>query len=60
MLTYEAARRRLKRARAEERHLQIVHAVAQTVSRSLDVDEVLRTALDALTHVTGHETRAFT
>src|SRR3989454_8640759 len=24
-------------------------------SRSLDVDEVLRTALDALTHVTGHE-----
>jgi C4-dicarboxylate-specific signal transduction histidine kinase len=30
--------------------------VAETVSRSLDVDEVLRTALDALTHVTGHET----
>ncbi|MBI2218795.1 MAG: GAF domain-containing protein [Candidatus Rokubacteria bacterium] len=39
-----------------ERHLKILHTVAQTVSRSLDVDEVLRTALDALTHVTGHET----
>ena len=38
-----------------ERHLQILHTVAETVSRSLDVDEVLRTALDALTHVTGHE-----
>jgi len=42
--------------RGVERHLQILHTVAQTVSRSLDVDEVLRTALDALTHVTGHET----
>jgi C4-dicarboxylate-specific signal transduction histidine kinase len=38
-----------------ERHLEILHTVAETVSRSLDVDEVLRTALDALTHVTGHE-----
>jgi C4-dicarboxylate-specific signal transduction histidine kinase len=38
-----------------ERHLEILHAVAETVSRSLDVEEVLRTALDALTHVTGHE-----
>jgi C4-dicarboxylate-specific signal transduction histidine kinase len=38
-----------------ERHLEILHTVAQTVSRSLDVEEVLRTALDALTHVTGHE-----
>ncbi len=37
------------------RHLEILHTVAETVSRSLDVDEVLRTALDALTHVTGHE-----
>jgi two-component system NtrC family sensor kinase len=37
------------------RHLQILHTVAATVSRSLDVEEVLRTALDALTHVTGHE-----
>jgi two-component system NtrC family sensor kinase len=42
--------------RGVERHLQILHTVAETVSRSLDVDEVLRTALDALTHVTGHET----
>ena len=38
-----------------ERHLEILHTVAETVGRSLDVAEVLRTALDALTHVTGHE-----
>ena len=38
-----------------ERHLEILHTVAETVGRSLDVEEVLRTALDALTHVTGHE-----
>jgi two-component system NtrC family sensor kinase len=38
-----------------DRHLKILHTVAETVSRSLDVDEVIRTALDALTHVTGHE-----
>jgi two-component system NtrC family sensor kinase len=38
-----------------ERHLQILHAVAEAVSGSLDVEEVLRTALEALTHVTGHE-----
>jgi C4-dicarboxylate-specific signal transduction histidine kinase len=38
-----------------ERHLGILHTVAATVSRSLDVAEVLRTAVDALTHVTGHE-----
>jgi C4-dicarboxylate-specific signal transduction histidine kinase len=38
-----------------EPHLKILHAVAQAVSRSLDVEEVLRTALDELTHVTGHE-----
>jgi two-component system NtrC family sensor kinase len=38
-----------------EPHLRILHAVAQAVSRSLDVDEVLTTALDELTHVTGHE-----
>ncbi len=37
-------------------HLRILHTVAESVSRSLDVDEVLRTALDALTRVTGHET----
>jgi C4-dicarboxylate-specific signal transduction histidine kinase len=38
-----------------EPHLRILHAVAQAVSRSLDVGEVLTTALDELTHVTGHE-----
>jgi two-component system NtrC family sensor kinase len=38
-----------------ERHLEILHTVAATVSRSLDVQEVLRTAVEALTHVTGHE-----
>ncbi|MBI1737032.1 MAG: GAF domain-containing protein [Candidatus Rokubacteria bacterium] len=43
-------------ARHVDRHLKILHTVAETVSRSLDVDEVIRTALDALTHVTGHET----
>ncbi|OLC30772.1 MAG: hypothetical protein AUH81_19180 [Candidatus Rokubacteria bacterium 13_1_40CM_4_69_5] len=41
--------------RAVDPYLTILHTVAETVSRSLDVDEVLRTALDALTHVTGHE-----
>jgi signal transduction histidine kinase len=38
-----------------DRLLEILHQVAETVSRSLDVEEVLRTALEALTHVTGHE-----
>ncbi|MCL6639917.1 MAG: GAF domain-containing protein [Candidatus Rokubacteria bacterium] len=38
-----------------DKHLRILHTVAETVSRSLDVDEVLRTAVEALTHVTGHE-----
>jgi two-component system NtrC family sensor kinase len=38
-----------------DRHLEILHTVAGTVSRSLDVAEVLRTAVEALTHVTGHE-----
>ncbi|MBI3635294.1 MAG: GAF domain-containing protein [Candidatus Rokubacteria bacterium] len=38
-----------------EPHLRILHTVAATVSRSLDVDVVLKTALDALTDVTGHE-----
>jgi len=37
------------------RHLEILHTVASALSRSLDVEEVLRTALGALTHVTGHE-----
>jgi C4-dicarboxylate-specific signal transduction histidine kinase len=38
-----------------EPHLKILHTVAEAVSRTLDVEDVLRTALDALTHVTGHE-----
>jgi C4-dicarboxylate-specific signal transduction histidine kinase len=38
-----------------EPHLRILHTVAATVNRSLDVDEVVRTALAALTDVTGHE-----
>jgi C4-dicarboxylate-specific signal transduction histidine kinase len=38
-----------------EPHLRILHTVAQAISHSLDVDEVLRTAVEALTHVTGHE-----
>lgn len=36
-------------------HLRILHTIAEAVSRRLDVDEMLRVALDALTHVTGHE-----
>jgi two-component system NtrC family sensor kinase len=40
---------------AVDTHLKILHSVAETVSRTLDVDEVLRTALYALTNVTGHE-----
>jgi C4-dicarboxylate-specific signal transduction histidine kinase len=38
-----------------EPHLQILHTVAETVSRTLDVETILKTALEALTHVTGHE-----
>ncbi|HEX2438346.1 MAG TPA: GAF domain-containing protein, partial [Methylomirabilota bacterium] len=45
----------MTRRPGSERHLEILHTVAETVSRSLDVEEVLRTALEALTHVTGHE-----
>jgi two-component system NtrC family sensor kinase len=45
----------LERLTAVEPHLRILHTLAQAVGRSLDVDEVLTTALDALTHVTGHE-----
>jgi signal transduction histidine kinase/ActR/RegA family two-component response regulator len=37
------------------RHLEIVYAVSSTLRHSLDLDEVLTTALEALTHVTGHE-----
>jgi C4-dicarboxylate-specific signal transduction histidine kinase len=36
-------------------HLAILHTVAEAVNRSLDVAEILHTALDALTNVTGHE-----
>lgn len=37
------------------RHLQILRAVTEAVSRSLDLNEVLQKSLAALTHVTGHE-----
>ncbi|MGH7390248.1 MAG: sensor histidine kinase [Candidatus Rokuibacteriota bacterium] len=33
----------------------MLHTVAEAVSHSLDVDEVVRTAVEALTSVTGHE-----
>ena len=36
-------------------HLHILRAVAEAVSRSLDLNEVLQKSLNALTHVTGHE-----
>jgi signal transduction histidine kinase/ActR/RegA family two-component response regulator len=36
-------------------HLRILRTVAQALRGSLDVDETLRVALDALTDVTGHE-----
>jgi signal transduction histidine kinase len=38
-----------------EPDLRILHAVAQAVSRSLDVAEVLRTAVELLPHVIGHD-----
>src|SRR5206468_4494659 len=38
-----------------EPHLRIVHVIGEAISASLDVDEVLRIALDALTQLTGHE-----
>src|SRR6266850_4179801 len=38
-----------------EPHLRILHLIGETIGASLDVDEVLRIALDALTQVTGHE-----
>ncbi len=37
------------------RHLQVLRAVSEAVSRSLDLDEVVQRSLAALTHVTGHE-----
>jgi signal transduction histidine kinase/DNA-binding response OmpR family regulator len=36
-------------------HLRILRTVAQALRGTLDVDETLRVALDALTDVTGHE-----
>ena len=38
-----------------EPHLRILHRIGAAISATLDVDEVLRIALDALTEVTGHE-----
>ena len=49
------ARRRAPARRAVQPHLKILHTVAEAVSRTLDVDEVVRTAVEALTGVTGHE-----
>jgi C4-dicarboxylate-specific signal transduction histidine kinase len=36
-------------------HLNILRTVAEAVSRSLDLNEVMQKSLVALTHVTGHE-----
>jgi signal transduction histidine kinase len=49
------ARRRAPARRAVQPHLKILHTVAEAVSRTLDVDEVVRTAVEALTGVTGYE-----
>src|SRR5262245_51523789 len=38
-----------------EPHVRILHRIGEAISATLDVDDVLRIALDALTHVTGHE-----
>ena len=37
------------------RHLHVLRAVAEAVSRSLDFNDVVQRSLEALTHVTGHE-----
>src|SRR6266852_3969001 len=37
------------------RHLEVLRAVSEAVSRSLDLNEVVQRSLAALTHVTGHE-----
>jgi C4-dicarboxylate-specific signal transduction histidine kinase len=37
------------------RPLQVLRAVSEAVSRSLDLNEVIERSLAALTHVTGHE-----
>src|SRR6266545_704661 len=36
-------------------HLNVLRTVAEAVSRSLDLNEVMQKSLAALTHVTGHE-----
>ncbi len=36
-------------------HLHVLRTVAEAVSRSLDLNEVMQKSLIALTHVTGHE-----
>src|SRR5437867_2285325 len=49
-------RRRAPRpARAVEAHFRVLRAISRALSLSLDVDQMLRIALDALTRVTGHE-----
>jgi len=50
-----SARRRPSARPAVQPHVRILHTVAEAVSRTLDVDEVVRTAVEALTGVTGHE-----
>lgn len=37
-------------------HLRILHAIAEAASGTLDADGTLTVALEALTHITGHET----
>jgi signal transduction histidine kinase/DNA-binding response OmpR family regulator len=49
-------RRGAAAAHAVEPHFRILRAITRALSLSLDVDEMLRIALDALTRVTGHET----
>src|SRR5262249_56915834 len=48
-------RRRPHRGPDVEPHLKILHTVAEAVSRTLDVEEVLRTAVHALSRVTVHD-----
>ena len=50
-----SGRRRAPSRAAVQPHLKILHTVAEAVSRTLDVEEVVRTAVEALTGVTGHE-----
>src|SRR5207247_147541 len=48
-------RRAAGAARAVEPHFRVLRAISRALSLSLDVDQMLRIALDALTRVTGHE-----